>query len=262
MLPGWYAEPDRTGQRHWEGGRWIPGDSHLERGRPAYLWSRRTQVCYDVTIALALAAAAFTILGSASALSRLTSLAAIAQSATHAVKPGLLNLIGPIIVLLALPAHRGGLRAATGAPGRAGGAGRPEPIEAISPQMLVRRGLGWNLAADLDTADVVRFSYRGAYQAGALITAVAWAAALGLLAFSLTSLGDGYTVTSGTILLGMLELAGLIAALAMRPAGLARALVIGQPTQRSSWASRIGTRRPAGATSPVRRQNPGARRPT
>ncbi|MHB1434002.1 MAG: hypothetical protein ACYCVZ_18045 [Streptosporangiaceae bacterium] len=200
------------------------------------------QVCYDVTIALALAAAAFTVVGSASALSRLTSLAAIAQSATHAIKPGLLNLIGPIIVLLALPAHHGGLRAATGTPGQPGQPGQPVLIEAISPRMLVRRRLRWNLAEKVDSADVVRFSHRGTYLARALLTAFAWIAALGLLIFSLTSLGDGYTVSSGTFLLGMLELAGMMAALAMWPAGLARARVIGQPTQRSSWASRVGTR--------------------
>ena len=234
-----HAGPDHAGPRDWNRGRLTPADSRLERGRPAYLWNRRIQACYDVTLGCALAAAAFTILGSASALSRMTSLAAIAQSATHAIKPGLLNLIGPIIVLLALPAHRGGLRAATGQPDQPG---QTVLVEAISPRMLVRRGLRWNLAGDVNSADVVRFSYRGAYLARALLTTAAWIAALGLLIFSLTSLGDGYTVTSGTFLLGMLEMAGLIAALAMRPAGLPRARVIGQPTQRSSWASRAGTR--------------------
>ncbi len=228
--------------RPYPNGRRTPDDALLEQGRPAYLWNRRIQACYDVTIACALAAAALTILGSTSALSRLTSLTALAQSATHAIKPGLLNLIGPILVLLALPAHRGGLRAATGTSGQPGQSGQPVLIEAISSQMLVRRGLRWNLAGGVDSTSVVRFSYRGAYLARALLTAVAWIAALGLLIFSLTSLGDGYTVTSGTFLLGMLELAGLIAAVTMRPAGLARALVIGRPTQRSSWASRVGIR--------------------
>jgi hypothetical protein len=241
-LSGRDAGPVQAGQHDRDGDRRTPDDSHAERGRPAYLWNRRTQACYDVTIACALAAAAFTILGSASSLARLTSLAALAQSATHAIKPGLLNLIGPIIVLLALPAHRGGLRMAAAAPGQSDQPDRPVLIAAITPRMLVRRGLRWDLAGDFNAADVVRFSYRGAYLARAALTAVAWIAALGLLIYSVISLGDGYTVTSGTFLLGMLELTGLIAALTMRPAGLAQASVVGQPTQRSSWASRVGTR--------------------
>lgn len=227
-------------------------DDHVERGRPALLWNRRIQAGYDVTIGCALAAAAFTVIGSVSALARLTSLAAIAQSATHAIKPGLLNLLGPIIVLLALPGHHGGVRATAsehddplGAAASASLAGPGKPpvmIEAISPRMLTRRGLRWNLSEGIDDEDVVRFSFRGTYYARLLLTAAGWIGGLVVLIVSLTSLGEEYTVSSGAFLLGMLELAGLIAVLAMSPTRLERARVIGQPTQRSAWASRVGPR--------------------
>ena len=229
-----------------------PGYDHVERGRPALLWNRRIQAGYDVTIGCALAAAAFTVIGSVSALARLTSLAAIAQSATHAIKPGLLNLLGPIIILLALPGHHGGVRAtasqhddrpaAATPPGPAGPGRPPVLIEAISPRMLTRRGLRWNLTEGIDSEDVVRFGFRGAYYARLLLTAAGWIGGVVVLIVSLASLGDGYTVSSGAFLLGMLELAGLIAVLTMLPTRLERARVIGQPTQRSAWASRIGPR--------------------
>lgn len=209
------------------------------RSRPAYLWSRRTQACYDVAVTCALATAAIVILGAVSPLAGLTSMVDIAQSAVQAVRPGLLNAIGPIIVLLALPVYRGGLRVTPPADGHSPG---PIPVEAISPGMLVRQGLHWRLSEPTASARVVRFSFRGRYWARTLVTVTGWAAGLAVLVLALGSVPTGYTVSPGAFLLGMLESLGLLAAALMLPARLPKAEVSGQPTQRATWVSRVATR--------------------
>ena len=251
------AAPDPAGRRDSAAGPEpaAPG-GQLERGSPAYLWNRRVQVSYDIAIACALVTAVTSIIGYGTALSGRTSIVDLAQSATRVLRPGLAYVAGPVIVLLALPVFRGGIRVRTvlngSQPGSSPLSGGSWPdagarasgtalIEAISAPMLVRDRLHWRLRDDADRRDIVRFSFRGRYWARLLLTVLGWLGGIAVHAYSLADLRPAYTVSPGSYLLGVLLSVGLVATLVMWPTGLETARVIGQPTQRAAWVSRVAT---------------------
>ncbi len=222
--PGWYQNPEGPGQRYWDGTQWtehrIPAEPPQERQpleiRPAYMANLRVQIALAFASLSALALFFLTIIAWGTTQTGSPSPLDLAASTTTAAKPGIGFVIGPILIVLAIPWLRKGRRPVVQGPVT----DLSGPVLLEAPPRSGRERRQW-----MRMGNLVSFYYGSAFRARIAIVTVLWVVGIVILVGALASLGSEYEIKSGTYIFASLLGVGLVATILSWPFRLREARV-------------------------------------
>ena len=219
---GWYQNPAGPGRRYWDGSQWtdhvtgadtaqpaaaapaVPAPSELRDLREAYAVNARWKLAYVVGLLCAGAVMVFLVFSFGGHSLDL------ARSSTKFVRPSLGFLLGPLLILIAMPRSRMGLRSREASPGQPPSS---DLVEAVS----VYRG---GRLRNADRSLRVEYVYKRSLHTRLAVVVLLWIGGLANLIIGVASLGSEYTIKSGTYVVGAILCAGLASTLGMLPSGL------------------------------------------